>query len=267
MTRRVALVVAYDGAAFHGFQFQDGDIATVQRDLERAIARVADHDISLTCAGRTDTGVHATHQVIHFDTEVSRPAEAWLRGTNRYLPETVSVHWAGEVPGDFDARFSATARRYVYLIDNAPVRSALMTGSITWQPRKLDARLMHAGAQYLLGEHDFSSFRAASCQSRSPVRDMQRIDVSRRGELVVVDLTASAFLHHMVRNIVGTLYETGLGRHSPEWIGEVLAARDRTRAGTTARPDGLYLVDVQYPDAFGVPRGPDLPHLYSYISS
>lgn len=264
---RVALTVCYNGASFHGFQYQSESIPTVQACLESALARVADHDVKLVCAGRTDTGVHATHQVVHFDTTVERPTKAWVMGGNTHLPPSISIGWAGAVDPAFNARFSATQRRYLYLIHNAPVRSALLYQELTRERCPLDEVPMDAAGKLLLGEHDFSSFRSSECQSPTPIRTVHRLDVYRKGDLVVVDITANAFLHHMVRNIVGVLLEIGRGDAGPAWASEVLALRDRRRAGITAPPNGLYLVDVAYPERFGVPAGPDLPHLYSMLTS
>ncbi|XOV88375.1 MAG: tRNA pseudouridine(38-40) synthase TruA [Pseudomonadota bacterium] len=263
--RKVALLVAYAGSGFHGFQFQNPSLPTVQRDLEQALGRVANHPVALVCAGRTDTGVHATHQVVHFETLATRPAEAWCRGTNRYLPDTVSVLWAGEVDTAFSARFSATARRYLYLIHTSAVRSPFLVNELTYHSKPLDAAAMEEAAQQLLGEHDFTSFRAAGCQARTPFREIREIGVRQCGDIIAVDVTASAFLHHMVRNIVGALLLVGEGRREPGWIGEVLAARDRRLAGATASPKGLYLIDVTYPADFGIPAGPSLPHLFSTL--
>lgn len=265
--RRVALVVAYNGKSLHGFQYQNETIATVQGHLEAALSQVADHEIRVSCAGRTDTGVHATHQVIHFDTTASRPIKAWVFGANTHLPDFISVNWAGEVSSEFDARFSAVARRYLYLIYNSPVRSALLHDVLTRERRPLEEARMHAAGRALLGEHDFSSFRSSECQSPTPWRNVHRLEVYRRGDLVVIDITANAFLHHMVRNIAGVLMDIGAGAAEPGWAAEVLAARDRRCAAMTALPNGLYLVDVSYPEQFGIPGGPDLPHLYSTVAN
>lgn len=263
---RVALVVSYNGAAFHGFQYQNETLPTVQAELESALAHVAAGPVGLVCAGRTDTGVHATHQVVHFDAP-QRPAKAWIMGTNAHLPDTVAVTWAGDVAADFSARFSATARRYMYVIYNSPVRSALLPRELTRERRPLDVATMHAAGQALVGEHDFSSFRAAECQARTPMRNVHRLAVYRTGDIVVIDITANAFLHHMVRNIAGVLMDIGAGREREGWAREVLEFRDRTRAAMTAPPHGLYLVDVTYPAGTGIPAGPDLPHLYSILST
>jgi tRNA pseudouridine38-40 synthase len=217
--------------------------------------------VRVSCAGRTDAGVHGHGQVIHFDAPVERSAKAWVLGANANLPADVRVHWAVQVPADFHARFSALARRYRYIIADTAVRPALLGGQVAWQRRALDHRAMHAAAQSLLGEQDFSAFRAATCQSRGPMRNVHSLDVSRRGDLVVIDIKANAFLHHMVRNIAGSLMAVGLGRRSPEWIGQLLAGRDRSVAADTAPAAGLYLVDVDYPPRFALPATPYGPLL------
>lgn len=225
---------------------------------------VANGPVRVHCAGRTDTGVHAFAQVIHFDAPVERSPKAWVLGVNANLPPSVRVHWAVQVPGDFHARFSALARRYRYLIANTPVRPALLFGKVSWQRRALDHQRMHEAAQSLLGERDFSAFRAASCQSSTPMRNVHSLVVDRVGDLVVVDIAANAFLHHMVRNIVGSLMAVGTGRQPPGWIGQLLRGRDRTLAADTAPADGLYLAEVEYPAQYRLPRtagGPMLPGL------
>ncbi len=250
--QRWALGVEYDGAHFCGWQLQDGP-PTIQGALEDALAAVADRPIRLTVAGRTDAGVHALCQVAHFDTPVVRSALAWVRGTNRFLPRAISVQWARPVPADFHARFSATGRSYRYLIVNRAERPALAAGRATWIPQTLDERRMQDAAQLLLGTHDFSAFRAAACQAKSPVRTLRRLDIERRGDLLIAAVEANAFLHHMVRNLMGTLLFVGRGERSPEWVGEVLTSRDRRLAGTTAPPDGLYFYSVSYPSNYPIP--------------
>ena len=257
----MALVVAYNGRAFHGWQFQNEQTPTVQLALQQALGIIADHPMTVHCAGRTDTGVHATRQIVHFDAPVARPEKAWVMGTNTHLPDDISVEWAAPVSPDFDARRSATARRYLYLLHNHPIRSALMSDYVTSHKAPLDADEMHAGARYLLGEQDFSSFRAAHCQARTPMRNVHSVTVSRTGDMVVVDIEANAFLQHMVRNIVGVLLDIGVGQRPAGWVGELLSLRDRTRASRTAPPNGLYLIDVIYPPSAGIPPGPNLPHL------
>ena len=249
---RIALGLEYDGSRFHGFEHQSAQ-RTVQGEIETALTRIAASPVRVVCAGRTDAGVHALGQVVHFDTGASRPAHAWVRGTNTYLSPDVAVLWARFVDKDFHARFLALRRRYRYVIVNRSTRPALLAGRAAWEHRRLDARLMQLGAQHLAGEHDFSSFRAAGCQARHPVRRVQRIEVLRIGEKIVIDVHANAFLQHMVRNIAGTLMAVGSGEHDPVWVASVLAARDRKSGGVTAPPGGLYLVGVDYPEATGIP--------------
>lgn len=251
---RVALAFEYDGRGFHGWQYQKSGVRSVQGELTQAVSKVADHDVELVCAGRTDAGVHASYQIAHFETPSVRNPRSWVMGINTSLPGDIAVHWAGNGIGDFHARFSATYRRYRYVIYNHPVRPGILNGQVSWTFRPLDAELMNQAAQYLRGEHDFSAFRAAGCQSRSPVRFLEAITVTRKGEFVVIDVQANAFLHHMVRNIAGALMAVGSARQHPEWIREILAGRDRTVAGVTAPPHGLYLVDVGYPDGFAIPE-------------
>lgn len=250
---RVALVFEYDGAAFHGWQYQKSGIPSVEAELSRATAKVANHPVDLICAGRTDAGVHASYQVVHFDTPSLRNRRSWVMGINTSLPDTISVHWAGQVSEQFHARFSAQYRRYRYLIYNHPVRPGILRGQVSWTYRDLDADAMHRAAQVLVGEHDFSAFRAAGCQSRTPFRRLESISVSRHGDYVVIDVQANAFLHHMVRNLAGSLMAVGSGKRPEAWIHEILAARDRRKAAVTAPPNGLYLVDVGYPAAYGIP--------------
>lgn len=250
---RVALGVQYDGAGFRGWQAQRPGVRTVQTCLERALSRVANHPVSSICAGRTDAGVHGIGQVVHFDTAAARSARSWILGGNAHLPPDLSLSWAREVPEDFHARFSALARRYRYLIYDRPHRSALWRQRATWCYRPLDAERMHAAGQALVGEHDFSSFRAAECQARHPVREIRELTVRRRGAGVVLEVEANAFLHHMVRNIAGVLLAIGAGDRPIEWAREVLERRDRTQGGVTAPADGLYLLAVRYPEGFGLP--------------
>lgn len=250
---RIALGVEYDGTAFAGWQWQPGR-RTVQEVLEGAVSQVADASTRVHCAGRTDAGVHALAQVVHFDTAAARTARAWLLGTNTALPDDLRVLWAREVPDDFNARSNAIARCYRYVILNRPMRSALLKRQVTWCFQPLDEARMQQAADHLIGEHDFSSFRAQGCQSNSPFRRMHFITVRREGERILIELAANAFLHHMVRNIVGVLMAVGAGKQQPDWAREVLAARDRTAAGVTAPADGLYLAGVCYPERFGLPR-------------
>lgn len=253
---RVALGVEYDGSGFRGWQAQRPEVRTLQGCLEHALAKVADHPIKLICAGRTDAGVHGLGQVVHFDTTAVRTTRAWVLGGNAHLPPDLSLRWAREVPDDFHARFSALGRRYRYLIFNQPYRSALWQKRATWCYQSLDVERMHSAGQRLVGEHDFSSFRAADCQARHPVREIRELTVSRQGDGVVLEVEANAFLHHMVRNIAGVLMAIGTGDRPVEWAGEVLARRDRTQAGVTAPAEGLYLLAVRYPAHFGLPPPP-----------
>lgn len=250
---RVALAFEYDGRQFHGWQSQKSGLRSVQAELTRAVEKVADHPVDLVCAGRTDAGVHASYQIVHFETPSIRNRRSWVLGVNTALPDDIAVHWAGNGTGDFHARFSAIYRRYRYVIYNSPVRPGIQRGQVSWTYRPLDAGRMHEAAQALVGEHDFSSFRAAGCQSRTPVRFLERISVSHKGKFVVIDVQANAFVHHMVRNIAGALMAVGSGQRPVSWIRDILEVRDRTLAGVTAPPQGLYLVDVGYPKEFGIP--------------
>ena len=252
---RVALGIEYDGAQFFGWQRQQ-QVTTVQAELESALAKIANEPVDVLCAGRTDAGVHATGQVVHFETEQVRPEKAWTMGTNTHLPDAIAVKWCHFPKGDFHARYSATARRYRYVIYNDRLRPGILRMGLTHEHRPLDAPRMHEAAQSLVGENDFSAFRAAHCQSNTPFRNVTSVTVERMGRFVVVDIQANAFVHHMVRNIVGSLLEVGCNEQSVEWIAELLAGRDRTQAAATAKPHGLYLVDVTYPDSFGLPRQP-----------
>jgi tRNA pseudouridine38-40 synthase len=249
---RIAVGVEYDGSAYAGWQVQSG-LATVQQVTERALAQIAAQPVSLTCAGRTDTGVHACGQVAHFDTDSLRSMRSWVLGTNSELPSDVSVSWARVVPAHFHARFSAEARTYRYLIVNRLARPALLASRAAWVHRPLDHERMEQAAQALVGEHDFSAFRAAGCQARSPVRRLERITVERCGERILIEVTANAFLHHMMRNIAGLLISIGKGQAPVEWAREVLAGRDRSVNAATAPAAGLYLLSVRYPQAFALP--------------
>jgi len=249
---RYRLDIEYDGSAYAGWQWQ-ADQPSVQAAIEQAFLSFCGEKVSLRGAGRTDAGVHASAQVLHFDSEAVRGERAWRLGANTYLPNDVSVLWVREVPEQFHARFSATARSYRYLILNRDSRPGLDTGRATWERRPLDDRLMHSCAQVLVGEHDFSAFRSVECQSRSPVRHLEKIAVSREGAWVKLDVTANAFLHHMVRNLAGLLMSVGEGDSPPERVAAVLASRDRRVNAATAPPDGLYLAGVRYPAEFGLP--------------
>jgi tRNA pseudouridine38-40 synthase len=255
---RFAAGLEYDGRAYSGWQFQTG-LQTLQDVVQRALSRVADAPVDCICAGRTDAGVHALAQVVHFDSTAVRSERGWRLGANTYLPPDVSVVWVREVPEQFHARFSATARSYRYIILNRDSRPALAAGRATWERRPLDAGLMHAAAQALIGEHDFSAFRAVECQSKSPVRRVERLEVTRSAEWVTLAITANAFLHHMVRNVAGLLMSVGHGESPSERVANVLATRDRKINAATAPPDGLYLAAVRYPAEFGLPAGGNPP--------
>lgn len=250
---KVALGIEYDGAAFFGWQRQR-EVDTVQEQLEKALSIVANHQVDVFCAGRTDAGVHGTGQVVHFNTESDRNERAWTLGVNANLPDSIAVKWAKEVPEDFHARFSATARRYRYIIYNSKLRPAILGHGLSHYHSPLDADKMHEAAQSLLGEQDFSSFRAAQCQSKSPNRFIHFIHVFRQNDFIIIDIKANAFVHHMVRNISGSLIAVGRGDKPASWIKELLDARDRTLAAETAKPNGLYLVDVDYPQEFALPK-------------
>ncbi|MEW6728193.1 MAG: tRNA pseudouridine(38-40) synthase TruA [Pseudomonadota bacterium] len=258
---RIALGIEYQGTRYHGWQRQAA-VDSIQARLEAAIASVAAHPIELVCAGRTDRGVHATVQVAHFETTARREPHAWQLGTLANLPEDIGVLWVKPVGEGFHARFSATARQYRYVIYNRLNRPGLLHGRVTWQRKPLDAELMHEAAQHLLGTHDFTSFRGKDCQAKSPVRTLEWIRVTREGDYLYLDVRANAFLHHMVRNIAGTLMQVGMGLKPPEWVVGVRDACLREAAGFTAPADGLYLVHVQYPEEHGLRLTPRLPVFY-----
>ncbi|MDD5176862.1 MAG: tRNA pseudouridine(38-40) synthase TruA [Sterolibacterium sp.] len=249
---RIALGIEYDGATFHGWQSQPHG-NTVQDTLEQALAEVSGTPVRISCAGRTDAGVHALAQVAHFDCAVERPDHAWVRGTNAHLPDSVAIRWAQPVAADFHARFAALSRSYRYLLSNHAVRPALNHGRVGWYHRPLDVAAMQRAAQLLLGEHDFSAFRAAECQAKSPLKTLHQADVVRHDDMLVFDFRANAFLQHMVRNIVGTLVYVGKGKYPPAWIAELLASRDRTRAAPTISPAGLYFAGVEYAPRWRLP--------------
>lgn len=252
MNGRIALGVEYDGSGFLGWQrLSHGN--TVQQALEQALSYVADTPVAVTCAGRTDSGVHARCQVVHFDAPCERPLRAWLMGANARMPHSITVRWAVPVDFAFHARFSAIARRYRYRIINRPVRPAIGRDYLAWERMPLDADAMHRAAQALLGTHDFSAFRSAQCQAPHARRDMQHIAVTREAEEVIVDVRANAFLHHMVRNLVGSLLLIGRGERSQAWLAELLAGADRTLAGPTASASGLCFLGPLYPARFGLP--------------
>lgn len=245
--------MAYRGTAYHGWQSQP-DGQTVQDRLQAALAQFAGRPMAVVCAGRTDTGVHALNQVVHLDTPLDRDAFSWVRGSNRYLPRDIALQWCKPVEAGFHARNAAHGRRYAYLLLEAPVRPAIEHAAVGWVFRPLDGDAMRAAAAVLVGEHDFSAFRSAECQAASPVKTLRRIDISRRGAYWRFDFDASAFLHHMVRNLMGCLVAVGQGARTPGWLAEVLAGRDRGRAAPTFAPDGLYFLGPYYDPALGIPE-------------
>lgn len=253
---RIALGIEYDGAAFSGWQIQESNVQTVQGTLEQALSQIANETIDqCQVAGRTDTGVHATEQVIHFNTTAERTMRSWVLGSNRYLEEhTVSVLWAHAVTDDFHARFSAQRRRYRYVILSRPIRPSFLRNRVSWDPRPLSLKRMQQAAKYFVGEHDFDSYRTVKCQAKSPVKKVYFLNVSQNGEYYYIDIEANSFLHHMVRNIAGVLMTIGAGEAEPQWAEEVLHAKDRTKGGVTAPSGGLYLTYVTYDQSFKLPQ-------------
>lgn len=250
---RIALGVEYDGSPYCGWQSQAVGL-TVQDTLQAALSAIAGEKISVMAAGRTDTGVHGIEQVVHFDTSVERPLQAWVRGTNAALPRSVVVRWAHPVSEEFHARFSAQGRSYRYFLLNRSTRTALHAGKVGWHHLPLDLAKMQTAANSLLGTHDFSAFRASQCQAKSPIKTLRQLDISREGEMLIFDVSADAFLHHMVRNLVGCLVYVGKGKYPVEWLADVLESRDRKRAAPTFSPDGLYLRHVKYDAKWGLPQ-------------
>lgn len=258
---RYAAAVEYAGALYNGWQTQSGDnVSCVQTEVEKALSKVANHPLAVVCAGRTDAGVSASHQVIHFDSPVQRAERAWVMGTNTYLPDDIAIRWVKPVSEEFHARFSARERRYRYLIYSAPVKPALLGRGVTWTYKQLDIARMQEAAAHLVGEHDFTSYRAVACQAHSPVREVKSLEVFQAGNLIVIDIRANAFLHHMVRNVAGVLMKIGSGEAEPVWAKQVLEAQDRRRGGVTAPPWGLYFVDVGYPEEFDIPAAQPGPY-------
>lgn len=256
--KRIVLGIQYDGRPWLGWQAQPHG-QTIQDNLENAVQYIATHPVHISCAGRTDAGVHALEQVVHFDTDTDRPLSSWVRGVNAHLPESIAVRWSAQVtkPDDnqeFHARYAARARTYHYVLYNHPVRSPLLVGRVGWVFRPLDVERMRKAAGYLIGEHDFSSFRAIQCQAKSPIKEMHEIAMQRKGDLIIVTLRASAFLHHMVRNIIGSLIVVGVGNQEPEWMQEILLSRDRSIAAPTFVPDGLYLAKIDYDAKWNLPQ-------------
>lgn len=249
---RIAAILEYDGSEFCGWQWQD-DVRTVQGVVERALSTVADENIRIITAGRTDTGVHACAQAIHFDTTSERDERGWLRGANSNLPKDVAIRWLGFRDEEFHARFSATGRHYHYIILNRPMRPTYLSGKVTWDYRELDERRMQRAAKHLLGRQDFTSYRSVHCQAKNPVRDIRQLNVYRSGSFIHIEVYADAFLHHMVRNIAGVLTAIGAGEQDHGWAKEVLEARDRNLGGVTAPADGLYLATIEYPEHFDIP--------------
>lgn len=250
---RVALGIEYNGQNFYGWQAQE-NLETIQGNLEKALSHIANEPITLFCAGRTDAGVHATGQVAHFDTQAVRELRAWTFGTNALLPPDIAVCWAQVVPDDFHARYTALSRSYRYIIYNYPARPAILTGRVTWHYGELDVSAMQEAGKYFLGEQDFSAFRSAQCEAKTPMRNVHALNVRRSNDYIIIEVTANAFLHHMVRNIVGVLLQIGSGVQKPEWVQTVLASKDRRQAAATADAAGLYLVKVQYPEKFVFPE-------------
>ena len=248
---RLVLGIEYNGHGFCGWQWQP-EKRSIQGELQAALAKVADHPVEAVCAGRTDAGVHAREQVVHCDVQAERKPDSWLLGGNTYLPQDIRILWVKPAVEDFHARYSATARLYRYVIYNRPVNSALFANRVTWWYRPLEAGIMHEAAQFLVGNHDFSSFRAQGCQSKSPFRMLHFIEVSREQENIIMHICANAFLHHMVRNIVGALLEIGMGKHPKQWAEELLITKQRASAGITAPAEGLYFEAVYYPERYGL---------------
>lgn len=244
---KIALGVEYKGTKFHGWQSQKNNIRTVQDYVEIALSKIANHPVRVFCAGRTDTGVHAKEQIIHFETTTQREQKAWVLGGNAHLPNDISLLWAKIVDDDFHARFDAVAREYKYYIVNHKIRPSLLNGLVLWEPRRLDLAKMQEATKTLLGEHNFSAFRSSVCQAKSPLKTIKAIDLKIENQQIILTIKANAFLHHMVRNIVGTLLKVGRGEKSVQWVQEVLKSQDRKQAGMTAPPEGLYFIKVFYP--------------------
>lgn len=254
---RIVVGVEYHGAGFHGWQIQQG-LRTAEGELTQGLSQVADHAVKLVCAGRTDRGVHALAQVVHFDSDAIRPAHSWLLGANSYLDIDLAVKWVCPMDSQFHARFSAISRTYVYIIYNHRAKPACFRRQATWISYPLALEKMQQAAECLLGKHDFSAFRAKSCQAKTAVRTIEKLSIVRQGDLLLLEITANAFLHHMVRNIVGALLAVGAGKEPSSWVKHVLAGRNRASAGITAPPDGLYLRQVRYPSQFALPAFPQI---------
>ncbi len=260
---RYAVSISYEGTNYYGWQRLNTGLSSVQAKVEEAFSTVANHSIAVVCAGRTDAGVHATKQIIHFDTTAERSERNWVFGANRYLPDDISVNWVKPVENTFHARFTAYSRRYLYIISNHVVKNAIECKGLTWCHNPLNVEQMQEGGKHLIGEHDFSAYRTVRCQARHAKRNIMRLEVKRFGRLVMVDIQANAFLHHMVRNIVGVLISIGEGKKSPTWTKDILNSRDRRTGGVTAPAHGLYFVDVTYPEKFNLPCEPAGPPMLS----
>lgn len=265
MTKKVVLVIEYDGSEYKGWQAQKYGVPSVQENLEKALAVIANHPVKVICAGRTDSGVHASAQVVHFETDVERNDRAWTLGVNTYLPSDIRVVAARYVADDFHARFSALSRRYRYVIYQSAFCPAILANGVTWTYKTLNVEAMKEAAAVFLGTHDFSSFRAIGCQANTPIRTILNFDVQQIGQYIVLDVRANAFLHHMIRNFAGVLMSIGAGEKPVSWAKVTLDAKDRTKGGITAPPTGLYFVDVQYPDSFNVPVCQLGPHFLPYV--
>ena len=259
---RIALGIEYDGTGYHGFQTQLGEVSTIQEELERALSAVADEHISVVCAGRTDSGVHAVEQIGHFDTQAIRKERSWALGVNSNLPKTIRIKWVKNVTEDFHARFSAVKRHYRYLIHNKPDLSALLYNRVTSYHAHLNEVLMLSAIQYLLGEHDFSSFRSSACQAKSPIKTVYKAEISRKADILVIDIVANSFLQHMVRNIMGVLFAIGQEKRPPGYMKELLAARNRQAGEVTASASGLYLMQIEYDSKFKLPQKVVSPLLF-----
>jgi len=250
---RIALGIEYDGAQYYGWQRQD-NVISVQEEVETALSKICNEKVVVFCAGRTDAGVHGTGQVVHFETTAVREMSAFTLGMNSLLPDTVAVRWVKEIPYNFHARYSAVARRYRYVIYNSPYRPGILKNGVSHYHQPLDVEKMQQACPYIVGEHDFTSFRALHCQANSPNRNIIHLKVDRYGDFIVIDVKANAFLHHMVRNITGCLIDIGLHKQKPQWMKEILELKDRSQASPTAKAGGLYLVDVEYPEKWGIPK-------------
>ncbi len=249
---KIALGIEYCGTSYFGWQRQVIP-NSIQEHVENALSKIADQEIKVFCAGRTDTGVHALHQVVHFETDIDRKMYSWIAGSNVNLPNDISILWAKQVDDDFHARFSATARTYRYIILNRQAKPGVNHGKVTWERQDLDEKRMQLAANSLVGQHDFTSFRTVACQANSPIRNVKRLEITRNNDYVMIEIEANAFLHHMVRNIAGVLLEIGSGNAHISWVNEILEIRDRTKSAKTAAADGLYLAMIEYPEKYDIP--------------